>query len=338
MYLREAPAQTLSDLMDTVESSPVSTLTLSPGEVHVNVPERTIDLGGREFRLGKTGLESLAATLDIPAPFLVRQEPEFQQTILEHLLSRKTTPDAYAVSETEGLVEVRNPNTQVIAPARLIGATIRVIDGQAPVRDFWSDSSEFRLDVFAPEGFDRGIGGDVRVGDISAAGIRINQNRKHNLAPTVQPFSYRFFCTNGMSTRHDGLKIDARGQTVDEVLAEFESMADLAFRRAEAEIASLYEMRSEIVENPERTLLRMATEAGLPDRTVTRLLERLPASEDRAHDDRWSMFDLVNLMTNQANDPTQRRAGHRLALESAAGGTVANHADRCGHCQSRLTH
>lgn len=338
MYLREAPTKTLSGIMETLESVPTSQRTLSPTEVHLDVQGRTIDLGGTEVALTQTGVRALAASLDVPAPFLTRQDPEFQQTILDHLRSRRSTADSYVFTEADGLIEVRNPRTEVISPARLISVAMRVIDGQAPARDFWSDTSEFRLDVFAPDDFERGIGGDVRVGDTAAAGLRITQNRKHNLAPSVQPFVYRYFCTNGYSNQHTGMKVDARGQSVEEVLAEFESIADLAFRQAEANIASLYEMRTETVDNPERTLLRMATEAGLPNRSVTRLLERVPSMEDRAYEDRITRFDLVNLITNEANNPAQRRTGYRLSLEGVAGSAIVEHAERCGHCQSRLVH
>lgn len=341
MYMREAPTRTVTDLLETVESATPAGLTLTPGEVTIDVPNHVIDLKGTEVALNATGLKALGDALDVPSAFLLRQDADFQQVILSTLLARKSAADVYAYTEADGLLEVRNPGVQVITPARLLGVASRVIDPLAPVRDFWSNSSDFRLDVMAPEGFDRGIGGDIAVGDLSASGIRITQDRKHNLAPAVQPFQYRFFCTNGMSTRHDGLKVDARGQSVEEVLAELESLAEIAFRAAETEIESFYGLREDRVDNPERTLLRFARDAGLPNRTVTTLLERVPGLEDEVRAegrDFVSTFDLVNLMTNQANDPAQRRPGYRLALESAAGGIVTEHAERCSHCQSRLVH
>lgn len=173
------------------------------------------------------------------------------------------------------------------------------------------------------------------MGDLTRGGIRVGMDSKHNLAPWVQPYQYRLACTNGMETMDAGLRVDARGSSVEEVLAEFEAAADRAFRRVEDEIAAFYEMRNQRVANPERTLIRMAQERGLPDRTVVTLAERVPSMI--GEDGSASMFDLVNLLTNQANDPRIRnRAGARRTLEQVGGSFVTEHKERCSHCQHAL--
>jgi len=336
-YLRSTPAEPLTDLFDRMESMPTRTLTLSPEQVHVNVPEHVIDLNGTQIPLDADGLRALGDNLEIPNAFLLRQRTGLQQIIVETLLRQEREAATYAFSE-DGLYEVRGANIEVVDPRRLLEVASRVVHPEAMVRDFWSTGSEFRLDVFAPEGAERGIGGDLAVNDLSAAGIRIIQDRKHNLAPGVVPFQYRLVCTNGMSTQFLGDRVDARGQSVDEILAEFEALAEIAFTQAEQDIASFYEMRTETVTNPERTLLRLASDADLPDRTITALLGRVPAMLDEMAGEQPSTFDLLNLMTNQANDPTQRRSGYRLRLEQAAGSIVTEHAERCSHCQARLVH
>ena len=340
MFLRDAPEQTLSDVIDSVESTSTRTLMLSPGQVQVNIPAGVVSLDGTEFQMGADGIKAFGTWLDIPSAFLLRQEPEFQQQIVEHMLGRSTKTAQYQVTDTS-FTDLLDANVRTIPIERLLHAAGRAIDLTAPVRDFWSNSDDFRLDIYAPEGFDRGIGGDPKVGDLSAAGVRLTQDRKHNLAPQVQPFQYRFWCTNGATSIREGLKVDARGQTVEEILAEFEAKADLAFRQAENDIAAFYEMRSQRVDNPERTLLRMAQDNGLAPRIVTRLLERVPAMVQEVEDsdrDFVSNFDLINLITNAANDPAATRVGTRDALQMAGGSIVTEHAERCGHCQSRLNH
>jgi hypothetical protein len=51
------------------------------------------------------------------------------------------------------------------------------------------------------------------------------------------------------------------------------------------------------------------------------------------------MFDLLNHMTNEANDPAIRRqVGVRRSLERAGGGLIHEHAQRCPSCQTKLSH
>lgn len=335
MFLREAPDTTLSGLLESMEITTTLTESLISSEVHLDAPNGVIGLGAVEVPLTKSGLDAFSAMLDIPAQFLLRQTPDVQQMLITALIGR--APGIYEYVHTdEALLEIRDPGTQVIPPIRLVGALARAIDGQAPVRDFWSDSADFRLDVYAPEGFDRGIGGDRKIGDLSSAGVRVMQDRKHNLAPQVIPFQYRLVCTNGMASRADGLKIDSRGSTVEQVLAEFEAKADIAFRRAEASIGAMYDLREQRVTNPERTLMAIAAEQHIPDRTLSALLARVPSIVRLG--EHLTMFDIVNLITNQANDPDLWRPGARLALEMAGGSVVSDHQDRCSVCQHALRH
>ena len=340
MFLRSAPTDTLGSVIDRLETDANQSVNVALSEVSLDVAGRAITLGDREVALTTEGLTSLGSHLDVPSAFLLRQDAELQQTLLSYLLGHVSDTAQFVYSTEGGLVEVLKSGVRTIPIPSLLHVASRVIDPTAPVRDFWADGSDFRLDVYAPEGFDRGIGGDIAVGDVSAAGVRLSQDRKHNLAPQATPFQYRYFCTNGMTTRHEGSKIDARGASVEEVLAQFESLADVAFRQAEADMAAFYEMRQQRVDNPERTLLRMGQDAGLAPRVLTRLMERVPSMAHEAADGNTfiSQFDLVNLITNEANDPTISRVGTRDILQATGGSVVVDHADRCGTCQSRLVH
>lgn len=340
MFLRDTSGQTLTDVREALDDR-TETVSVVNSQIRVDLVNDgaiTLNVSGTETReivvpATEDSVGALATWVDVPAKFFQRCDRELQQTILTRLLS--TNPaGAHVVLRENEILQVRNPNDKVINPRRLIEATMRVLDPAAPVVDWWRTADDFRVDVIVPEGFERGIGGDSAVGDLTRAGVRLGQDTKHNLAPYVQPFNYRLVCTNGMETRDDGFKIEMRGASVEEVLSEFESQADRAFRRAEADIAAFYDLRQQRVENPERTIIRMARERGLPDRTAMALAERIPALNESGE---VTMFDLVNLITNQANDPTIRtRAGARRSLEVVGGSLVTEHAERCGHCQARL--
>lgn len=339
VFLRTDAPKTLDDVREALDDK-AETITCINTQV---VLDLTADDGPKvgfgdttkfEVPATETTISALGTWLDVPSKFLNRLDADMQQHLLTGLLRQNPGTMLIRFNDDDGIVEVRDPSTRVIDPRRLVDVASKVVSPEVQVTDFWN-GDDFRLDVVVPEGFDRGIGGDPQVGDITQGGIRLFQDRKHNLAPGVSPFFRRLVCTNGMEMMDEGLRVDARGQSVEQVLAEFEAAAERAFSRVEADMEAFYELRTQRVANPERAILRLAEEHGLPDRTAVRLAQRVPAYVQ--DDGTASMFDLVNLITNQANDPSIRgRSGVRRNLESVGGNIVVAHAERCGHCLSKL--
>lgn len=329
LILREVPSTTVADLAEHLNKTQPKFAQTTNDQIRVNVRDSEVQVGENlSVPLTSRGIKAFGTWLDIPTKFLERADDEAQQFLLDHYLQRNRG-GVMVVYHDDGIETLRSPDLKFIDPRRVVDIAGRVVDERGIVLDYWNNPDEFRLDVIVPEGFDRGIGGDRRKGDITRGGIRIGQNTKANLAPWVSEFLFRLFCTNGMEVMDETNKVDARGATVDEVLMEFEILADRAFRRVEGTIASFYEMRDQKVDNPERTILRMADEQNIPARTAMRLAELAPAIEDP------NMFEVINLITNQANDPALKD-GPRRNLQLAGGRAVTEHAARCGHCQARL--
>lgn len=339
MFLREKTKLKVSELGDIIDPLSGEVIVASPSAVSVDfINDRTIRFesgGGIEMPLTDDGVKALSKWLDVPHKFLSRQDSDLKQHIVTTLIGKASGDTAFEFNETHGLLDARDPGSLVVSPRRYTELVGRVISPDADVVEVHVSPEYIQFEVVAPENFDRGWGGDPEVGDLTVGGIRIGQNRKANSAPFVQPYLYRLVCTNGMETRDDLLKVDARGQTVDELLESLEMRARQAFGRVESEIASFYELRRERVEDPTQTVIRMAGEAGLPDRTVLAIAERLPESIEDASNP--TVFDLVNAITNTANDPSIRnRPAIRRTMEQAGGQQVTSHIARCGHCRSRL--
>lgn len=341
MFLRQAPEVKVADLRDRVTPDDREMVQARPSDVTVDLDVERIRIGSErdtavELRADEATLKHVAGWLDVPYKFLLRTPTGLQQTILTTLIEQAgDEPMNFEVSEEYGLMAVRPASVSVIDPRRYIDIAAEVVSPEADVVEWHSDADVFHLDVVVPENFDRGWGGDRQVGDLTAGGIRIGQDRKRNLAPWTQPFFYRLACTNGYETFDEGLKVDARGATPLSLLHDLEDAARRAFARVEGEIESFYSLREQRVEDPSQAVLRMAREQGLPDRTAFALVERVPeAIEDVSQ---ASMFDVVNLVTNAANDPAVRnRLSIRRQLEQAGGMQVTEHIARCNTCQSKL--
>lgn len=330
-------------------------------DVEANSP--TIHLGDRALPVSETGLNSMADYFSVPSPFFKRLGNEVgmdaQAYILTRLMERSSGSSVRAEYTSGGLVGLTDPGNERLDPSRLLTVAERTLGtDQAPVQRLVDSSAEFAFDVHVPFDYERGVGGDrnseivlpeellrhswtskagitadSKVGDITAAGLRFGFDRKRNLSPWVMPWSMRLACTNGMEFTDNGLKLDARGLGVDEVLAELEALAEIAFSAAESNIVHFYDLRNTPVDNPERALRAIARERGIPDRSLVRMLDLAPSEILPPNP---TQFDVVNLVTNLANHAAIRNDGGRLLLERAGGGIIAEHAARCGHCQHVL--
>jgi hypothetical protein len=344
------------------ERSATTTTDLSLDRISVT-PDR-IRLGDAEVPTTEGGLLALAEHLAVPAPFFKRVGKDvgldFQSDLVNRIMGSMPNAAVRVEYGGGGLVEVRQPSTSRVVPNQVLDVAATVFGEDAPVQRVVDNSAEFSLDLHVPFGGDRGIGGDAQslvdvpgellsyswnthtaldgtqqVGDVTAAGARFTLDLKRGLAPSVTPWSMRLACTNGMETVSNGTKIDARGLSVEEVLAELEAAARVAFANAEGNISHFYDLRNQRVDNPERAIRAIARERGIPDRSMVQILDMIPA--EGVLPENPTQFDIVNLVTNLANRPSIRNNGGRLLLERAGGAVIADHALRCSHCQHALS-
>lgn len=348
MFLRSAPTMTLPDIRERLdEVAGGETISARSSEIAVDLTSDhpSIRVGSREVPATEDGLIALASRLDIPKPFFsktIAAMPELRQTLITGMLSHAAAGDVHSVTldDARGILNISAQGARQVDPRRIVDVASRVIDPEARVLGYIREPNKvFRLDVLVPQDFDRGTGGDKRVGDLTHAGLRFGMDLRSTdqfHSPEVSLLMYRLICTNGMERIDEtNFSPDARGSSVDEVLAEYEEMADRLFRRAESEIATFYAMRDERVEDATQAILRVASENGLPERVANSIALRVPSME-RANEDFISMFDVVNLVTNAANDPAMRRETGRRSLERIGGRMVDDHANRCRTCASRL--
>jgi hypothetical protein len=330
-HVRPAPDIKLSDLQERfggeVESLSFDTggdLVIAPGVDKLRVKRRDV-------QLSEDGLNQMAGWVNFPKGFLDRLDPDLQSSWMNTLLQRSHKSGYIRAGKRSGVLGILGSNQIPIDPSVLIDVAAKVVGKDAPVVDVISTNAAFHLDVITAK---RDLG-DPQVGDISRVGLRLGLNVAQNLAPTVAPYCYRFTCTNGASRRIEGVKIEARGSTLEEVMKELEANARIAFAAAERDVAAMYDLRNVIVPNPDRVLNRMAQEHRLSNTLRLRAIDSLPSMvEDMGH---VSMFEIINAVTHLANDPKiARRRGARESLESFGALAIAEHVERCHACAAML--
>lgn len=344
MFLREMPGLTLSDVASELNTDTLawggSTLEIEPHLADEHPSFRLTGPGGNvEVPYTFAGLEQLATFTGIPTKFVERamqKDKEYAQHIVSGWLRLNVDNVAIGYVPDEGIAEVYNPGQQRMQPRQLLERVSNVMGADAQVIEMKNTPDLFRLDTVVGEGADYGWGGDRAVNDLSAGGLRIEYNRERNLAPSVSALLFRWACTNGYERYEEAWKIDIRGATVDQILAEVEQKAQQVFGRVEAELAAFYDLRNQRIEGDvTQAVIRIADERGLPARTAHALATRVPEYTDDQGN--ATMFDIVNLFTNAANEPSVRRSPTRSrTLELAGGALIGEHVERCGHCAQRL--
>jgi hypothetical protein len=303
--------------------------------------------GEEEVPVTEHGMAAFGDLLQIPSAFLNRIEGpvslKTRESLMNEILKGTLHKDARVVSGPNGLVSIDEWGKDPVSPKDVIRVATNVLGEDAPIVRWIDTPAEFSFDAHVTEDHGQGYYADGVTAyadgnerdDITAGGLRFGVNLKRGLAPYTQEILHRLACTNGMTIERAGLKVDARGQTVDEVLAELEAMAQIAMGKVEEDIRHFYDMKKVAVDNPERALRTMARENKIPDRSTNALMDMVVTEE---MPDEPTMFDLVNLVTNFANNPSMKNDGGRLILEAAGGAAITEHgkANRCGHCKQKV--
>lgn len=318
-------------------------------EVRRDLSQIRVDMTGDapSITIGGVGKDEIALPADqqnivtlgnhfsIPGAFLKRCDPELQEIVLNHHATAALGHEALFRYTDMTLVEVANPDIKRIDPRALVDAVAGIMTPDAEVLTFDVSDVAFRLDVISPSGYEIGWGGDKRKGDITGGGVRIFQDRKANLSPSCRRLLYRLVCTNGMEMAEEGAKLDARGKSLEDLMEAFTDIVADAFATVEHDIEAFYNLRHQKIDKPEQAVARYAAENGIADSVTVEVIKTVPNLE---LDGAFSMFDLVNLFTNQANDPKITTTKTRHQLQGVGGEIVHEHRKRCSHCLSAIDH
>lgn len=335
MFLKTLPQLTITDLIEQ-EAPETRDFTVPSDAISVavnNQPDDLIRIGDEELPATGEGLIALGNWVNLPSKLVGNLDADLLTGLLNALLSRKDEDVQVSVTDL-GLQDVYNPGAKRIDPSEVLQIAANVVAPDAQVVEWRRNNKGYGFEVITrPSVIEEA---ELVVNDVSHGGLRFGHDWKAGYLPWVQPYIYRLVCTNGMEIPDNTLAISSEGNTVEEVIASLEEKAQIAFARVEADIAAFYDLRSHPVEHPERVLVRMGQEQGVGDRRLRTILESLPEYMDDAG--RVTQFDLVNIITNEANrESLDQSFNARRTLQRAGGNIAFEHRTRCGVCQSTLT-
>jgi hypothetical protein len=294
-------------------------------EVDFNKPHNvapTISLGDHKLDLDDDAVGQLCAFYGIPTAYFNRITPREKHFVMNARIDHAEGEVTITYSST-GLTDVRKPSKPRLDPAEFVRIAHRLYPASSTVLDAWVTPEDLRLDVLDDSlCLPMGLKG----------GIRLSQNRKQNLAPTVNPILYHEPTTTTIQIPDPSLRIDARGVAVEKIAERLAAEALRADARLSNDAEHLAQLQhTSIVGDSTTRLHRIASEHNLPVRPLADITLALARADDP------DLFDLVIAIANTANSPKLADPGKRTVrtrLQHIAGAIVTDEAERCASCHA----
>jgi hypothetical protein len=290
--------------------------------------EPTLSLGDHELTLDGEAIAQLCAFYSIPTAFFGRLTSREQHFVMNARIDHAEGEVTIAYNDM-GITDVRKPTQPRLDVEEFIRIAHRLFPSSATVLDQWITHDDLRLDVIAPTPLPDFPGAAVY------GGVRLAQNRKQNLAPTVSPILFHEPTTSVIQIPDHSLRIDGRGISIEKIAQRLAAEA----LRAEARLPKDAEHLANLMHTPiggDRItrLHRVAAEHGLPVRPLADITVTLSRTDEP------TMLDLVLAIANTANSPKlltdPGKSAMRAKLQAIAGAVVIDEAERCDSCHATL--
>lgn len=341
-YIRNVEGKSLTEFSDSL-AQPTKVTTFDIPKVKVTKDTVTF-VGGKtkvEVPFTHSAMESVSDLFGAPPKFIERQDPEVQALFLNTLAKHHPggTYSAVVSKKDDHLIELHDPSKTRFLPEQIMECVTEVMPSESLVTEWWNNSRMFQADIVLPATARKGVSNKAKVGDITRGGLRVGLQRsaKQAHAPWVSGYLYRLECTNGQERCDHETKVDARIGAPEDVMAEYLKQCHIVFDRLDDYIAQFYALRDEpIAAHQADTILRRTlAERGLkfPGGEAEKLQDIAISVPDP------TMFDIVNIITNAANNPQIiNKPASRRKIEMAGGSIVHDsHVTRCPQCLTKMS-
>jgi hypothetical protein len=198
-----------TDHFESVEV-PLKVIEIGAGLNDQHDPEVQMTIEGTSSALSEKAVRQLAASFEIPAPYLLKCPPPLQAANLDHWQKQLSDRKRARVVISDGQIQaVTSPNFVPTPNARLFDTLVeRIGNGndelvQLDYFDHSWDATRFalchaRASHEVQNSYFRGANPDSEVGDVVRAGVSLVNSLVNDTHLEVEPFVFRLVCTNGM--------------------------------------------------------------------------------------------------------------------------------------------
>ena len=319
------------------------------------------DNGDRlNFALDSEIERSMSKFLGVPANYLEKCPGSLKAANLNHWIKESDEARALIIHNAESASSFLDPDKHAILPSDVAGVISRVFAPEDQLVTVHRTDEMLHIDVKVlssevdvpgngvgdrphPDGTllvpevdeltDLGFDGrrESNVFDITNGGVQFLI--KPNQPPVVNRYFNRLVCDNGLVIPVEDAKITLRGKTVDDVIDEMESSAEILLGSMDQALTRYAETSEQSVPGNVGDFIRqVGLEHRIPNRIIMQALNYAGAYGMTRRDD-ITGYDVLNVFTNLANRVSY---SSRMKLQGL-GGTIADAGEefyaRCVSCE-----
>ena len=315
---------------------------------------RTDDGATLDFHLDPEIERSMGKFLGVPPSYLEKCSGALKAENLNHWLREGDDARALIIHNSESASSVLDPDKHAILPADVAGVISRVFAPEDELVTVHRTDEMMHIDVKILDSEinvpGNGVGDrpnadgvllvpqedgeferQTNVFDITNGGVQFLL--KPNQPPVVNRYFNRLVCTNGLVIPVEDAKITLRGKTVDDIIDEMESSAEILLGSMDSALTRYAETSEQIVPGNVGDFIRqVGLEHRIPNRIIMQALNYAGGYGMTSRND-ITGYDILNIFTNLANHVSY---SSRMKLQNL-GGTFADAGDelyaRCVQCE-----
>lgn len=316
------------------------------------------DNGDRfNFALDSEIERSMGKFLGVPAGYIEKCPGSLKAANLNHWIKESEDARALIVHNSESASSFLDPDKHAILPSDVAGVISRVFAPEDQLVTVHRTDEMMHIDVkimdsevnvpgngvgdrpdaggnlWTPEIESIGLeeGTRTNVFDITNGGVQFLL--KPNQPPVVNRYFNRLVCDNGLIIPVEDAKITLRGKTVDDIIDEMESSAEILLGSMDSALTRYAESSEQVVPGNVGDFIRqVGLEHRIPNRIIMQALNYAGAYGMTSRSD-ISGYDVLNIFTNLANHVSY---SSRMKLQGL-GGNIADAGEdfyaRCTQCE-----
>lgn len=310
-----------------------------------------------DFALDGEIERSMSKFLGVPAGYIEKCPPSLKAANLNYWLNDVEDARALIIHNAESASSFLDPDKHAILPSDVAGVISRVFSPEDELVTVHRTDEYMHIDVKVLSSEinvpGNGVGdrphsdGTVLIPEIESLGVEeerltnvfditnggVQFLLKPNQPPVVNRYFNRLVCDNGLVIPVPDAKITLRGKTVDDIIDEMESSAEILLGGMDTALTRYAETSEQVVPGNVGDFIRqVGLEHRIPERIIVQALNYAGAYGMTRRND-ITGYDILNVFSNLANHVSY---SSRMKLQNLSGAMAVGEEEfyqRCGTCE-----